>query len=73
MTKIETFAEQHGLKVTRDDSNDSVMQGRRGQVYFRQKRILNPEELTLRRGLIAEAREGLSKRHSPGAESTEAA
>jgi hypothetical protein len=53
MTKIETFAEQPRLKVTRDDSNDSVLQGRRGQVCFPQKRILNPEELTLRRGLIA--------------------
>jgi hypothetical protein len=31
-----------------------------------------PEELTLRRGLIAKAREGLSKRPSPGAESTDA-
>ena len=73
MTKIETFVRQHRLKVTRDDSNDSVIPGRCGQVYFRQKRILNPEELTLRRGLIAEAREGLSKRHSPSAESSDAA
>jgi hypothetical protein len=73
MTKIETFTEQHGLRVTRDDSNDSVIQGCRGQVYFRQKLILNPEELILRRGLIAEAREGLSKRHSHSAESTDAA
>ena len=73
MTKIETFAEQYRLKATRDDSNDSVIQGRRGQVYLRQARILNPEELTVRRGLIAKAREGLSKRHSPSAESTDAA
>ena len=40
---------------------------------IRQSRILKPEELTLRRGLIAKAREGLSKRPSPGAESTDAA
>ena len=40
---------------------------------IRQKRILNPEELTLRRGLIAKAREGLSKKPSPGAETTDAA
>jgi hypothetical protein len=73
MKKIETFAEQHRLKVPRDDSNDSVIQGRRGQVYFRQKRILNLEELTLRRGLIAKAREVYQKGHSPSAESTDAA
>jgi hypothetical protein len=127
MTKIETFAEQHRLKVTRDECNDQIIQGRRGHLYFdgaelclmvlagkpahrskwkalggklwmgdisknaqgarvqdvkitgiplenarpaiqmcriRQKRILNPEELTLPRGLIAKAREGLSKRPS---------
>jgi hypothetical protein len=73
MTKIETFAEQYRLKATRDDSNDSVIQGRRGQVYFRQKAKPQPRGLTLRRGLIAKAREGLSKRHSPSAESTDAA
>lgn len=35
MTRIETsFAEQHRLKVTRDECNDQVIQGRRGQLYF---------------------------------------
>ena len=43
MAKIEDVPKQHRLKVTRDDSNDSVIQGRRRQVYFRQKRIPNPE------------------------------
>ena len=33
MTKIETFAEQHRLKVTRDECTDRVIQGRRGQLY----------------------------------------
>jgi hypothetical protein len=131
MTKIETFAEQHRLRLTRDECNDQIIQGRRGHLYFdgaelclmvldgkpanrskwealggklwmgdisenaqdvkitgiqlenarqairmcriRQKRILSPEELALRCGLIAKAREGLSKRPSPGVESTDAA
>ena len=34
MTKTETFAEQHRLKVTRDECNDQVIQGRRGHLYF---------------------------------------
>jgi len=34
MTKIETFAEQYRLKATRDECNDRVIQGRRGQLYF---------------------------------------
>jgi hypothetical protein len=34
MTKIETFAEQHRLKVTRDECNDQIIQGRRGHLYF---------------------------------------
>jgi hypothetical protein len=34
MTRIETFAEHHRLKVTRDECNDQVIQGRRGQLYF---------------------------------------
>ena len=34
MTRIETFAEQHRLRVTRDECNDQVIHGRRGQVYF---------------------------------------
>jgi hypothetical protein len=34
MTKIETFAEQHRLKVTRDECNDQITQGRRGHLYF---------------------------------------
>jgi hypothetical protein len=34
MTKIETFAEQYRLKITRDECNDPVIQGRRGQLYF---------------------------------------
>ena len=34
MTRIETFAEHHRLKVTRDESNDQVIQGRRRQLYF---------------------------------------
>jgi hypothetical protein len=121
VTKIEAFAEQHRLKVTRDECNDQIIPGRRGHLYFdgpelclmvlygkvsipskwkalggtlwlgdkiegvqdvkitgiplenaraaikmcriRQKRILSPEELTLRRGLMAKAREGLSKTH----------
>jgi hypothetical protein len=132
MTQIETFAEQHRLRVTRDECNDQIIQGRRGHLYFdgaelclmvldgkpaisskwkalsgkswigdisksaqgvrvqdvriigiplenarlaiqmcriRQKRILSPEELTLRRGMM----EGLSKSPSQGAESTDAA
>jgi hypothetical protein len=136
MTKTETFAEQHRLKVTRDECNDQIIPGRRGHLYFdgaelcpmvlagkpairskwkalggklwmgdisenaqgvrvqdvkitgiplenarlairmcriRPKRILSPEELTLRRGMMAKAREGLSKRPSTGVESTDAA
>jgi hypothetical protein len=34
MTKTETFAQQHRLKVTRDECNDQVIQGKRGQLYF---------------------------------------
>ena len=34
MTRLEVFAEQHILKVTQDESNDKVIQGRRGQLYF---------------------------------------
>src|SRR6516164_7999796 len=34
MTKIETFAQQHRLRVTRDECNDQVIQGRRGHLYF---------------------------------------
>jgi hypothetical protein len=34
MTKIETFAQQHRLRVTRDECNDRVIQGRRGHLYF---------------------------------------
>jgi len=34
MTKTETFAEQHRLKATRDESNDQIIQGRRGHLYF---------------------------------------
>jgi hypothetical protein len=34
MTKTETFAEQHRLKVTRDECNDQIIQGRRGHLYF---------------------------------------
>jgi hypothetical protein len=30
----ETFAQQHRLKVTRDECNDQVIQGKRGQLYF---------------------------------------
>jgi hypothetical protein len=33
-TKIETFAEQHRLKVTRDECTDRLNQGRRGPLYF---------------------------------------
>ena len=135
MTRIETFAEQYRLKVTRDECSDQVIQGRRGHLYFdgpelclmvldgkpsipskwnalggklwmgdiskntqgkrvqdvkitgiplvnarlairmcriRQKRILSPEELSLRRGLIARVRNGLSKTPSLGVESPEA-
>jgi hypothetical protein len=131
MTKIETFAEPYRLKVTRDECNDQIIQGRRGHLYFdgaelclmvldgkpaipskwkalggklwmgdkaqgaqdvkvtgiplenaraairmcriRPKRILSPEELILRRGLVAKAREGLSKRPSLSVESNDAA
>ena len=34
MTRIEAFAEHHRLKVTRDECNDQIIQGRRGQLYF---------------------------------------
>jgi hypothetical protein len=34
MTKIETFAQQHRLKVTRDECNDQIIQGKRGHLYF---------------------------------------
>ena len=34
MTKTETFAQQHRLKITRDECNDQVIQGRRGHLYF---------------------------------------
>ena len=34
MTKTEVFAEQHRLRVTRDECNDQVIQGRRGHLYF---------------------------------------
>lgn len=33
-TKIETFAEQHRLKVTRDECNAPTIPGRRGHPYF---------------------------------------
>jgi hypothetical protein len=134
MTKTESFAEQHRLKVTRDECSDQIIQGRRGHLYFdgfelclkvldgkpsipskwkalggklwlgdktqlgrgwvqdvkitgialenaraairmcriREKRILSPEELSLRQGLMAKARHGLSKRPSLGVESIDA-
>jgi hypothetical protein len=34
MTKTECFAEQHRLKVTRDECNDQIIQGRRGHLYL---------------------------------------
>jgi hypothetical protein len=34
MTKIETLAEEQRLKVTRDESNNQIIQGRRGHLYF---------------------------------------
>lgn len=34
MTRIERFADQYRLKVTRDECHDQVIQGRRGQLYF---------------------------------------
>jgi hypothetical protein len=34
MTRIETFAEQHRLKVTRDECKDQIIEGRRGHLYF---------------------------------------
>jgi hypothetical protein len=34
MTRTETFAQQHRLRVTRDECNDQVIQGKRGQLYF---------------------------------------
>jgi hypothetical protein len=30
----ETFSEQNRLKVTRDECNDQVIQGRRGHLHF---------------------------------------
>ena len=34
MSRIEKFAEQYRLKVTRDEGNDQIIQGRRGHLYF---------------------------------------
>ena len=34
MTRIETFAEQHRLKVRRDECKDQIVEGRRGHLYF---------------------------------------
>ncbi len=34
MTKIEKFAEAHRVKIRRDECNDQVIEGRRGQMYF---------------------------------------
>jgi hypothetical protein len=34
MTRTETFAQQHRLKVTRDECNDQIIQGKRGHLYF---------------------------------------
>jgi hypothetical protein len=34
MTKTETFAQQHRLKVKRDECGDQIIQGRRGHLYF---------------------------------------
>ena len=34
MTRTERFAEQYRVKVTRDECNEQVIQGRRGQLYF---------------------------------------
>lgn len=34
MTKTETFAQQHRLKVTRDECNDQIIPGRRGHLYL---------------------------------------
>jgi hypothetical protein len=34
MTKTETFAQEHRLKVTRDECGDQIVQGRRGHLYF---------------------------------------
>jgi hypothetical protein len=31
---IETLAEQHRLKVTRDECNDKIIQGKRGHLYI---------------------------------------
>ncbi len=33
-TPIEKFAEEHRLRVTRDEGNDQIIEGRRGQIYF---------------------------------------
>lgn len=33
-TPIEQFAEQHRLRVSRDECNDQIIEGRRGQIYF---------------------------------------
>jgi hypothetical protein len=34
MTKTETFAQRHRLKVTRDECNDQIIPGRRGHLYI---------------------------------------
>jgi hypothetical protein len=34
MTRTEAFAQQYRLRVTRDECNDQVIQGKRGQLYF---------------------------------------
>lgn len=31
---IQQFAEQHGLRVTRDECGDPIIEGRRGHLYF---------------------------------------
>jgi hypothetical protein len=33
-TPIEQFAEQHRLRVSRDECNDQIIEGRRGHIYF---------------------------------------
>ena len=39
MTRIERFAEQHRLKVTRDECHDQVIEGRRGHLYFADREL----------------------------------
>ena len=34
MTRTEAFAQQHRLKVSRDECNDQIIPGRRGHLYF---------------------------------------